>query len=140
MVTLTFYEKPGCSNNSRQKALLIAAGHMIIARDLLTEPWTAERLLAFFGGRPIAEWFNRASPRLKSGEIIPEQLDTDTALQLMLQDPLLIRRPLLEAKGRKEVGFDQNLIHDWLGLTPGQHVPENCPRPDSQTPCLISAA
>ena len=99
--------------------MLAAAGHEVIARNLLTEPWTRERLLAFFGERPVAEWFNRAAPRVKSGDVIPEFLDETAALQLMLADPLLIRRPLIEADGRKKAGFNQNLIHDWLGLMPG---------------------
>ena len=135
MTTITFYEKPGCGNNTKQKALLAAAGHEVIARNLLTEPWTQQRLLAFFGQRPIAQWFNRAAPRVKSGEVVPEQLDADTALQLMLHDPLLIRRPLIEAEGRKEIGFDQDLIHDWLGLTPNGSDMETCPRSASHTPC-----
>lgn len=135
MARITFYEKPGCGNNSKQKAMLTAAGHEVSARNLLTETWTADRLLAFFGQHPVADWFNRAAPRVKSGELIPEQLDAHTALQLMLQEPLLIRRPLLEAGGRKEIGFDQNLIHDWLGLTSNGKDLETCPRTATNAAC-----
>ena len=116
MTTITFYEKPGCGNNAKQKALLAAAGHEVIARNLLTASWSKELLLSFFGKRPVAEWFNRAAPRVKSGEIVPEQFDGESALALLIQDSLLIRRPLIEADGRKEIGFDQDLIHEWLGL------------------------
>lgn len=135
MADITFYEKPGCGNNSKQKALLAAAGHQVLARNLLTESWTAQRLLEFFGKHPVADWFNRAAPRVKSGEIIPEQQGAKNALQLMLQDPLLIRRPLIEAEGRKEIGFDQELIQNWLGLTPTGKDLENCPRAHQHTPC-----
>lgn len=137
MARITFYEKPGCGNNTRQKALLSAAGHELIALNLLSQAWTAEHLLAFLGAHPVADWFNRAAPRIKSGEIIPEQLDASTALQLMLHDPLLIRRPLIEAEGRKEIGFDPELIHNWLGLTPDGSDLENCPRSSSATPCPV---
>lgn len=85
--------------------------------------------------RPVADWFNRAAPRVKSGEVVPEKIDADTALQLMLQDPLLIRRPLIEAEGRKEIGFDQNLVHAWLGLTPSGSDLESCPRSHQHVPC-----
>ena len=37
MATITFYEKPGCINNTRQKKLLEAAGHQVVAKNLLTE-------------------------------------------------------------------------------------------------------
>ncbi len=116
MAIITFYEKPGCANNTRQKVLLAAAGHTVQAKSLLTEPWTRERLLQFFGNRPVAEWFNRAAPKVKSGEVVPEALNADTALALMLAEPLLIRRPLIEAERRREVGFDPEMIDAWLGL------------------------
>ena len=106
----------------------MAAGHEVIAYDLLREPWTSERLLAFFKGHPVSDWFNRASPRVKSKEIVPELIDAGPALQLMLNDPLLIRRPLIEAEGRREIGFDQELIHEWLGLTPVARDLESCPK------------
>ena len=137
MVTVIFYEKPGCRNNTRQKTLLAAAGHAIVARNLLTEPWTAERLLEFFGRLPVAQWFNRAAPRVKSGEVVPEELTAETALELLLQDPLLIRRPLLEADGRKEAGFDQERIQAWIGLIPSDTDLENCPRSHEHAPCPV---
>ncbi|NWF58022.1 MAG: nitrogenase-associated protein [Fischerella sp.] len=116
MARVIFYEKPGCKNNTKQKTLLTAAGHEVIAYNLLTEPWTVERLRSFFSDRPVAEWFNRAAPRVQSGEIVPENIDDQTALMLMLKDPLLIRRPLMEVGDRREVGFDAEKIDAWIGL------------------------
>jgi len=118
MATVAFFEKPGCANNARQKLWLANAGHQVDARSLLDEPWTRERLLAFFGDRPVAQWFNRAAPRVKSREIVPENIDADSALTLMLAEPLLIRRPLMEANGRREAGFDAEVVDAWLGLAP----------------------
>ena len=117
MTMILFYEKPGCTNNTKQKLLLAAAGHKVCAKSLLSESWTAERLMTFFGARPVAEWFNRASPKVKSGEVVPEQMQADKALEMMLADPLLIRRPLIVADGRYEVGFEPAVIESWLGLT-----------------------
>lgn len=118
MATVFFYEKPGCANNARQKLWLANAGHRVEARSLFDEPWTRERLLAFFGERPVAQWFNRAAPRVKSGEIVPEKIAADPALTLMIKEPLLIRRPLMESDGRREVGFDPEVVAAWLGLAP----------------------
>jgi nitrogenase-associated protein len=115
MSTLIFYEKPGCANNARQKLLLKNAGHEVVAKNLLDEPWTAERLRAFFGGLPVPDWFNRAAPRVKSGEIVPERIDADTALALMLAEPLLIRRPLMECDEKRMAGFDTEHVADWIG-------------------------
>lgn len=138
MTNIIFYEKPGCINNTKQKALLVAAGHQVEARSLLTTPWTRETLRPFFGTRPITEWFNSSAPRIKSGEVIPEKLDETTALSLMIADPLLIRRPLIQVENVREVGFDAEKINSWIGLNP-QEKPtedlENCPRSHQTTPC-----
>lgn len=110
MATIIFYEKPGCINNSQQKNLLIAAGHQVIAKNLLTEPWTTEHLLPFLQTHPVATWFNRAAPKVKSGEIIPEHFSAEQALALLLLDPLLIRRPLLQIDNNYYLGFDPNQL------------------------------
>ena len=116
MADIIFWEKPGCAGNARQKALLLASGHTLEVRNLLAEPWEAERLLSFFAGLPVAEWFNRSSPRIKSGDLIPEALNETQAVALMLADPLLIRRPLMEAGGRREAGFEPERVNAWIGL------------------------
>lgn len=137
MATVIFYEKPGCINNTKQKALLKAAGHEVVSHNLLTESWTAERLRSFFGELPVAEWFNRSAPQIKSGEVVPEQLDAERALTLMLKEPLLIRRPLIQISDRREIGFDMELIDSWIGLTPVDEshkaISENLRSQDLQT-------
>ena len=67
MATILFYQKPGCGTNARQIRALDAAGHEVIAKSLLTEPWTAERLLAFFGATPVTSWSTR--PRRGSNPV-----------------------------------------------------------------------
>lgn len=106
MSTITFYQKPGCATNARQRRLLESADHEVLVRDLLTEPWTAHALMAFFGDTPVAGWINRAAPRVKSGQIVPEQLTAEQALALLLAEPLLIRRPLMQIGAVRFVGFD----------------------------------
>jgi nitrogenase-associated protein len=116
MARVIFYSKPGCKGGTKQKVLLTAAGHEVIPQNLLTESWTVERLRSFFGDRPVAEWFNPSAPKVKSGEVVPEKVDEQTALALMLKEPLLIRRPLLEVGEQREVGFDVQKIDAWIGL------------------------
>ncbi|QCO03147.1 ArsC/Spx/MgsR family protein [Azospirillum argentinense] len=119
MADVIFFEKPGCAGNNRQKALLAEAGHTVHARDLLSEPWTADRLRPFFGDRPVAEWFNRAAPAVKSGEVDPDALDEAAALALMLKTPLLIRRPLMQVGDRRDCGFEAERVDAWIGLAAG---------------------
>jgi nitrogenase-associated protein len=116
MSKIIFYEKPGCINNTKQKALLQEAGHDLEVRNLLTEVWTPKRLRPFFGDLPVSQWFNRTAFQVKSEEVIPEQLDEETALALMVENPILIRRPLIQVGDRQEIGFDLNKINTWVGL------------------------
>jgi len=136
MSEVLFYEKPGCINNTRQKKLLSAAGHHVEARNLLTEPWSVSRLRPFFGALPVAEWFNKSAPRVKSGEIDPESVDEELALALMVADPLLIRRPLMQVGEEKMVGFDSEKVDAWIGLSelPGSEI-EECPRTSHEAAC-----
>ena len=115
MARVTFYEKPGCGTNARQKRMLEAAGHEVVAKNLLTEAWTAERLRNFFGAMPVASWFNTAAPRVKSGKIDPMNMAAPAALALMVAEPLLIRRPLLEVEAQRCAGFEDALVTLLLG-------------------------
>lgn len=137
MATVIFYEKPGCINNTKQKALLAAAGHTVQAHNLLSEPWTPEKLRLFFGQRPIQEWFNPSAPRIKSGEVMPTQLNEAQALALMIEDPLLIRRPLIQVDQRYEVGFDPSTVDTWLNLNSpaASQDLETCPRTSAKSSC-----
>ncbi|MDR9469043.1 ArsC/Spx/MgsR family protein [Marinospirillum sp.] len=116
MARIVFYEKPGCINNTRQKQLLQTSGHEVVACNLLTEPWTSARLQSFFKDLPLEQWFNPAAPRIKQGKLVPASLTEEEALAQMLQDPLLIRRPLMISEGRHLVGFDLTEVKAWVGL------------------------
>jgi nitrogenase-associated protein len=142
MATVVFYEKPGCANNTRQKVMLAAAGHTVLARSLLTENWEAPRLRTFFGALPVVEWFNPSAPRITSGEVRPDALDESAALALMLADPLLIRRPLMEVDGQRRAGFDQEAVHRWIGLAskmPHQNL-EACGKRHAARSCPVVPA
>jgi nitrogenase-associated protein len=137
MATVYFYEKPGCINNTRQKKLLAAAGHQVVALNLLTEPWQEDRLRAFFGEMAVRDWFNVSAPPLKYGEIDPDKLSEQQALALMLHNPLLIRRPLMQVGDSLMAGFDQQAVDKWIGLEENevQQDIESCPRSPTPASC-----
>ncbi|MGZ8159961.1 MAG: ArsC/Spx/MgsR family protein [Methylobacter sp.] len=137
MATITFYEKPGCVNNTRQKKLLAAAGHQVVAKNLLTEAWQAERLRSFFGSLPVRNWFNYSAPAIKIGQVKPEKLTEQTALALMVDNPLLIRRPLMQVGDNLMAGFDQVAVDNWIGLKAieADQDLESCLRPPAQLSC-----
>ncbi len=71
--------------------------------------------------------------------MVPKQLDRDTALALLLAEPLLIRRPLMECAGSRLVGFDPAAVAAWLdspalARLDGRRT-EGCAAADHFTPC-----
>jgi nitrogenase-associated protein len=140
MSTVIFYEKPGCGNNTKQKLWLAASGHTVLAKNLLTEKWSESRLRAFFGDLPVAQWFNPSAPKIKSGAVDPLKLDAQTALDMMIVEPLLIRRPLMEVEGVFTVGFDAKVVDAWIGLNDSRSKEEDASPPCTHTePCQSPA-
>ena len=131
-----FYEKPGCATNAKQKKSLRDAGCMVIERNLLDHGMNAEELYAFFEGKPVSEWFNPNAPKMKRGEIDISKLNERSALQMLMMEPILIKRPLIVMNNRKMSGFDQGFIERSLERPLGSMVStvcssahEPCPEP-----------
>ena len=146
MATVVFYEKPGCRGNAHQKGLLEASGHTVIARNILKTDWMRLQLLPFLQSLPVSSWFNRNAPLVKSGAVDPDSFDTadvTTVLSMMIENPILIRRPLLEVDGVCRAGFDAEAIHQWIGLSAAMALDfspfslENCRHGVSDVPCEV---
>jgi nitrogenase-associated protein len=119
VATVTFFEQPGCRTHDRQRARLEAAGHRVVARDLVSHPWGGAELYAFLVGHPVTEWFDPGSPRVRSGEVDPASLGEDEALCLLLADPALIRHPLVQVGDWREVGLDAAALEAPVPVPPG---------------------
>ena len=134
MSALVFYEKPACVGNARQQALLRAQGVEFTVRDLLSEPWTVETLRAFFGATPVSEWFNQSAPAVKDGEVDPDSCTEADALALMMEEPILIRRPLLQLGELRQSGFCEGPVLGALGvLLDEQEDLQACPMDAAST-------
>ena len=49
---------------------------------------------------------------------------------MMVAEPLLISRPLMQVSEERLAGFDVETVHHWIGLkqeTVGSGDPQNCP-------------
>jgi len=130
MALVKFWEKPGCKGNNKQKEILLASGHELEVHSLLTEAWSAATLRLFFADLPLPQWFNPTNPQIKSGEIVPEDLNAQQALDLMVAEPLLIVRPLMQVGEQRMAGFEVACVDSWIGLkrgSVGERDPKNCP-------------
>ncbi|NNJ69976.1 MAG: hypothetical protein HKP10_01650 [Kiritimatiellales bacterium] len=125
MKKLLFYEKPGCQGNARQKAVLESSGYILEVKSILDEPWECDLLQSFFGDRPVTEWFNDKAPAIKQGEVDPSSFDAAGALDIMLREPILIRRPLIELDEQRMCGFDDEVL-DMLAISASPKGLEAC--------------
>lgn len=114
MYQFIFYEKTGCSGNARQKEILKNYGINIEVRSLLDTKWTKESLGLYFQDLSVKEIFNVFAPQVKNGMIDIASLSKDEAIELMINEPILIKRPLIDINGTKICGFDINKINKKL--------------------------
>nr|WP_321453774.1 ArsC/Spx/MgsR family protein [uncultured Carboxylicivirga sp.] len=129
-----FYEKPGCINNTKQKILLKDKGYKVIAYNILKESWTKERLELFIKERPLIECFNSSAPRIKSGDVNPQVLSYDETIAAMLDDPYLIKRPLIRVGNNYGCGFDSELAKELMNDVIDAAL-LSCPKTSDQPNC-----
>jgi nitrogenase-associated protein len=135
MKHLIFYEKTGCVGNARQQKELTEAGFTFDVRSLLDEAWTKDMLRPYFGDRPVKDWFNDKAPDVKSGHVKPDMYSEDEAIEVMIQDPILIRRPLIDYDGVKCSGFDDYVMYEVLKLDGGPDDLEVCQSMGTEENC-----
>ncbi|AHJ11982.1 ArsC-like thioredoxin [Sulfurospirillum multivorans DSM 12446] len=127
-----FYEKTGCSGNARQKALLKEHGVIFEVRSLLDTRWDVQTLNAFFEGLSLKEMLNPFAPQLKDGTFKVDDYTKESLIEKMVQEPILIRRPLMQIGTVKLCGFDIPKLNSLL------HV--KMPIPQNINACLSSDA
>jgi len=144
MATITFFEKTGCVNNTKQKQILTLAGHSITPINLITYKWTLSELEIIFKDKSASECFNLNAPQITSGEIIPTNYNKEEALQLLLQEHILIKRPIIKIKDEYIVGFDKELLDKKIEIYSSKEPKisslldqdlETCPQKQKGTSC-----
>lgn len=113
-MVIDFYEKRGCINNKKQKELLRKVGFNINEYDILATKWQEDTLREFFGDKPTHEWFNPSAPKVKNSEIDIENITQNEALEMMVNEPILIKRPLIKVNTLKLSGFDKEKLSEYL--------------------------
>jgi arsenate reductase-like glutaredoxin family protein len=81
-------------------------------RDFFKEPFSAEEVHNLLQGRPLEDIFSWKSPSFKALGLKPERLTDDDLAQLMLKEPRLMRRPLIQINGQLIVGLDKKALEE----------------------------
>jgi nitrogenase-associated protein len=100
---------------------------------MLKTAWTKESLELFFENLEGEQNFNMSAPEIKNNEINIASLSKAEAITLMIQNPILIKRPLLEINQTKLCGFDIDAINALLNIA--MPKPNDINTCKSSTPC-----
>jgi arsenate reductase-like glutaredoxin family protein len=83
-------------------------------RDYAKQPLNAAELKQLFKNRDPREFLNSKSPAFKAKGLTGKKLSAQQAIDLMVEDPNLIKRPLVAVNGELIAGFDKERLKSAL--------------------------
>ena len=92
------------------RAWLSQKGVELDERDFFDDRFSEEELRHLIGERSPSEVFSWNSPSFRKLGIDRESLDDDRLIAMMLNEPRLIRRPLVQVGGKLMVGTDTEAL------------------------------
>jgi regulatory protein spx len=115
MAKAQFYWKSTCSTcRAARNFILNELGVEVAERNYAKEPMTPEELKALFKGADPRDYINPKSPAFKAMGLKGKPLTQDQALELMAQEPNLIKRPVTVVGKRILAGFDRDALRQAL--------------------------
>ena len=85
-------------------------------RDFFVDSFTLDELKELIGARSVSDFFSWRSPSFRKMGLSRDEMTEDRMLDLMVGEPRLIRRPLIQtADGNLIVGTDKKAMAALLG-------------------------
>ena len=94
------------------RAWLHEKGVDVEERDFFQQRFSEDELRDLLQGHGLRQVFSWNSPSFKALGLAPDGLNDETLLQLMLQEPRLIRRPLVKVGDRLIIGGSQEALDE----------------------------
>ncbi|MBI1361859.1 MAG: ArsC family reductase [Alphaproteobacteria bacterium] len=108
--TVTIYGIPNCDTMKKARAWLDAHGVGYRFHDYRAEGVERKELASWVDALGWEKVLNRASTTFKSlAEGKKENLDRDKAIALMIANPTMIKRPMLDVSGSYIAGFKPDI-------------------------------
>jgi arsenate reductase-like glutaredoxin family protein len=92
------------------RGALTGSGVELKERDFFKEAFTEAELRGLLGDTPASEIFSWRSPSVKKMGLDKNSLVEDDLIRLMLEEPRLVRRPLIRVGGKLVVGTDKRAM------------------------------
>ena len=97
------------------KAELSQKGFELDERDFFQDGFTEDELRALIGDRSVSGYFSYNSPSFRKMGLDRDELSDGQLLKMMIQEPRLVRRPLIQAEGELQVGTDKKAMAEVFG-------------------------
>ena len=97
------------------KASLSQDGVEVNERDFFKDGFEEAELRDLLGDTPPADVFSWRSPSARKLGLDRDTATADELIRLMLDEPRLIRRPLIQVDGRLVVGTDKKAMAEVFG-------------------------
>ena len=92
------------------RGALIGSGIELKERDFFKEAFTEAELRGLLGDTPASEIFSWRSPSVKKMGLDKDSLNEDDLVRLMIEEPRLVRRPLIRVGDKLVVGTDKRAM------------------------------
>jgi arsenate reductase-like glutaredoxin family protein len=73
-------------------------------------PFTRDEIKGLLQGKAAAEMFNFRSPNFKKTGLTKEEINEEKMIDLMLQEPRLVRRPVVRINGKVYFSADAKVL------------------------------
>jgi Spx/MgsR family transcriptional regulator len=112
MSKVTFYYKKGCSACNKTLKFLETIGHEVDRRDLDEYPPPRSLLETHIDAKNVKAYLNTRSTAYRDHGLKDDPPTKKGAIELMMRDPNLIKRPIT-VKGKRAVfGYDEKELKD----------------------------
>ena len=108
--TAQFLQKPTCTTCRKARAYMEDRGFALHFRDLDKERLSSDELEKLIGDRDHREFLNTRNELFRQKNMKNTPPSRADAIRMMVSEPNLIRRPVIVARGRIVLGFDQEEI------------------------------
>ncbi len=112
-MSITLYGIANCDTVKKAKTWLQQQGVEYSFHDYRKQGLDADQLTAWVDELGWEALLNRRGTTWrKLDESVRDAVDRDSAIQIMLDNPAIIKRPLLDRDGKKLLGFDADAYQE----------------------------
>ena len=92
------------------RASLLQDGLELEERDFFADPFTEPEIRDLFGERDPADFFSWSSPSFRKMGLKRDELSGDRLIEMMVEEPRFVRRPLVRLADELIVGTDKKAM------------------------------